>query len=124
MAILTDHSDGDPWWLGFLDTGGDDTIIPTAPMLTTLPTWRYVLIEAGPTEAANWRGNYESDWRTLPDLIFPADRSWLVNTLWDDDWRCVGGSRSLVDALLADPDLDARQVQAGEDMTPPGHTMR
>ena len=27
----------------------------------------------------------------LPDLMFPADRSWLVSTLWDDDRTCVGG---------------------------------
>jgi hypothetical protein len=45
-----------------------------------------------------------------------------VNTLWDDDWRCIGGPQHLIDAILTDPDLDARQVRPGEDMTPPGHT--
>jgi hypothetical protein len=22
-------------------------------------------------------------------LIFPVDRSWLLTTLWDDDWSCI-----------------------------------
>jgi hypothetical protein len=41
-------------------------------------------------------------WRdVLPDLLFPAGRSWLVSTLCDDDWACAGGPASLVDRLLA-----------------------
>jgi hypothetical protein len=61
-------------------------------------------------------------WRdVLPDLMFPADRSWLVSTLCDDDWACAGGPASLVDRFLAHPDLRARPVQPGEDATPPGH---
>jgi hypothetical protein len=57
----------------------------------------------------------------LPDLMFPADRSWLVNTRWDDSWSCVGGPARLVADLLRHPDLEARQVTPGEDATPPGH---
>jgi hypothetical protein len=121
LAILTGHAEDRPWWLGYLDTGPDEPIISTTPLVTS-NGWRYVLIEAGPAEAWNWRGNHWRHWRTLPDLIFPADRSWLVNTLWDDDWRCIGGPQHLIDAILTDPDLDARQVRPGEDMTPPGHT--
>jgi hypothetical protein len=40
--------------------------------------------------------------------MFPADRSWLVSTLWDDDWTCVGGSVALVDSFLRHPDVGAR----------------
>lgn len=84
----------------------------------------YVLVEAGPEQAGVWRDR--EHWKSpLPDLIFPADRSWLFSTLWDDDWTCIGGSRRLVDAFLAHPDLRhrAREVDASvKDATPPGHT--
>jgi hypothetical protein len=39
----------------------------------------------------------------LPNLMFPADRSWLVSTLWDDDWTCVGGPAELVGGVPASP---------------------
>jgi hypothetical protein len=37
--------------------------------------------------------------------MFPADRSWLVSSLWDDAWAGVGGSDELVSALLTEPEL-------------------
>jgi len=88
-----------------------------------LYTWPYVLVQAGPDQAATWRGNDEAlPWHSaLPELMFPLDHSWLVSTLWDDDWRCVGGPESLVDALLRHPRLEARAVTLDEDATPPGH---
>ena len=59
----------------------------------------------------------------LPELVFPADRCWLVSTLWDYNWTCVGGPVSLVDALLNHPDLRSRvrRVSLDKDATPPGH---
>ena len=81
-------------------------------------------MEAGPRQAATWRRNEAGSlWRrdVLPDLMFPADRSWLVSTLCDDDWTCVGGPASLVDMFLAHPDLQAQPVLLGEEATPPGH---
>ena len=60
----------------------------------------------------------------MPELLFPADRSWLVSTLWDDDWRCVGGPAALVEALLRSAVLDTRAVSVGENATPPGHVAR
>jgi len=53
--------------------------------------------------------------------MFPADRSWLVSTLWDDDWTCIGGPAALVDRYLHDPGLEAYPVAPGQDRTPPGH---
>jgi hypothetical protein len=120
-ALLTEHSPDQPWWLGYLDTGVDDTVFPDAPMVTLYPGWRYVLVEAGPAQAVSWRRNDPGSYGALPNLMFPADRSWLASTLWDDDWTCVGGSASLVRGLLAHPDLEARSVVLGQDATPPGH---
>lgn len=43
-ALLTAHSAGQPWWLGYLDTGSDDVIFPGAPMVTLYAGWHYVLV--------------------------------------------------------------------------------
>lgn len=121
-ALLSEHSAGQPWWLGYLDTGADDIVFPGSPMVTLYSGWHYVLVEAGPEQAATWRGNGPGSWKgALPDLMFPADRSWLVSTLWDDDWSCIGGPAGLVGSFLRHPDLQARPVTPGQDATPPGH---
>ena len=123
LALLSEQSAGQPWWLGYLDTGADDVVFPGAPMVTLYSGWYYVLVEAGPEQAATWRqhGSW-SFWKgALPNLMFPADRSWLVSTLWDDDWSCIGGPAGLVDSFLRHPDLQARPVALGQDATPPGH---
>jgi hypothetical protein len=109
MALLSEQSATQPWWLGYLDTGADDIVFPDAPMVPLYARWPYVLVEAGPEQAATWRRPGPSSfWMgVLPNLMFPEDRSWLVSTLWDDDWTCVGGSAELIDKVLHDPVLRA-----------------
>ncbi len=123
LALLSEQSTGQPWWLGYLDTGADDIVFPDAPKVTLYYGWHYVLVEAGPEQAATWRqyGDWSFWTGALPNLMFPADRSWLVSTLWDDDWTCIGGRAGLVDRFLHHPDLQARPVALGQDATPPGH---
>jgi hypothetical protein len=123
LAVLSERYAAQPWWLGYLDTGADDIVFQDAPKVTMYAQWEYVLIEAGPKQARVWGGHQRSK-GVLPDLMFSADRSWLLSTLWDDDWTCIGGSRALVDAFLAHPDLRhrAREVDPSvKDVTPPGH---
>jgi hypothetical protein len=126
LAVLREHSVAQPWWLGYLETGIADIVFPDVPKVRPGPTndaW-YVLVEAGPGQAGGWREREQSA-GLLPDLMFPADRSWLLSTLWDDDWTCIGGSRGLVDAFLTHPDLRhrAREVDLSvQDATPRGHT--
>ena len=125
LAVLVEHTAAQPWWLGYLETGGSDVIFYDVPKVSLFPTHNYVMIEAGPAQAKSWRPEWVRWKGALPDLMFPADRSWLVSTLWDDHWTCVGGPQQLVDALLAHPDLGhrVRQVEpTDEDVTPPGHT--
>ena len=118
---LVDLSGDQPWWLGYLDTGATDVVFPDAPMVSLYSDLDYVLVEAGPEQALTWRvGHMRSQYGVLPDLFFPADRSWLVSALWDDTWTCVGGTTELVDRLRLDPRIQARPVRLGEDATPPG----
>lgn len=123
LALLREQSPDQRWWLGYLDTGADDIVFPAAPPVTLYYGWRYVLVEAGPEQAAAWRRSGPwSFWKgALPNLMFPADHSWLVSTLWDHDWTCIGGPAQLVDGLLRHRELDARRVTLDQDATPPGH---
>jgi hypothetical protein len=125
LAALRRHAISQPWWLGYLDTGASDIVFYDVPEVTLYGDWSYVLVEAGPEAAAAWRPSEDwSNWKQteLPDLIFPQDRSWLLSTLWDDYWTCVGGPRKLIADLLADPLLGprARRVTTDQDSTPPG----
>jgi hypothetical protein len=52
LELLSGQSAGQPWWLGYLDTGADDIVFPDAPMVSLYAQWRYVLVEAEP---ARWR---------------------------------------------------------------------
>jgi hypothetical protein len=126
VDLLRRHSGEMPWWLGYLDTGASDIVFWDAPKVTAYSGWKYVLVLAGPDQAASWRPapGGTPNWKSteLPELMFPDDRSWLVSFLWDDDWACIGGSEALVSDLLADPVLapNARRVDTEQDATPPG----
>ena len=126
LGLLNEQSPGQPWWLGYLDTGADDIVFSDAPKVTLYSGWHYVLVEAGPQQAAKWRRSGPwSFWKgALPNLLFPADRSWLVSTLWDDEWSCIGGPAGLVNGFLSHADLQSRPVALGDDATPPGRQAR
>ncbi len=125
VALLEAASEPQPWWLGYLEYGiGIEIVFPDAPRVRLYAGWAYVLVRAGPEQALSWRAS-EGRWvwkGALPDLIFPADHSWLLSTLWDDRWSCIGGSEALIASFENDPELDARtrRVTLGEDATPPG----
>jgi hypothetical protein len=70
-ALLSEHSPGQRWWLGYLDTGVDDIVFPGAPMVTLYSGWHYVLVEAGPEQAVTWRRNDPGSYGVLPNLMFP-----------------------------------------------------
>ncbi len=123
VEVLHLHTPELPWWLGYIDTGVADLVDAEAPRVSLYVGWPYVLQQGGPQQALTARSNNNSTpWHSaLPELIFPADRSWLVSTMWDDDWRCVGGPTGLIEALLSRPELETRSVLPEEDATPPGH---
>jgi hypothetical protein len=100
-----------PWWLGYLEYGiGIDLVFNDAPR-TELFGWQYVLVQAGPEQALTWRSSCAPDvaWKgALPDLIFPADHSWMLFTPWDERWSDIGGSEYLIDSFTRDPQLRSR----------------
>lgn len=100
IELLTEHTPEQPWWLGYLDTGPSDAVFPYAPRTTIYYGYCYVLVDAGAQQAAGWRDEGFS-W-TLPELMFPADRPWLLSTMWDDGWTSIGGSQQLVNGFLND----------------------
>ncbi len=123
VEVLHLHTPQQPWWFGYLDTGVADVVDSEAPRVSLYVGWPYVSRQGGPQQALTARSTSNSTpWHSaLPELVFPADRSWLVSTMWDDHWRCVGGPAVLIDDLLARPELEARSVLPEEDATPPGH---
>ena len=126
VDVLQAQAPADRWWLGYLDTGVADLSGIEGRRVSAYVGWTYVLVEGAPHQVLAARGNERSTpWHSaLPELLFPHDRSWLVSTLWDDDWRCLGGPPSLVQAALAHPDIEARAVDVDEDATPPGRQSR
>jgi hypothetical protein len=121
VSRLVDFTPAQPWWLGYLETGGHDAVFHDAPRVSLYWDWPYVLVAAGPEQALHWRtGHMRAAYGVLPDLFFPQDRSWLVSALWDDTWTCVGGPSALIDALQHDPLVQAHRVQLGVDAKPPG----
>jgi hypothetical protein len=106
IDLLVEQTPDQAWWLGYLDTGASDVVFPYAHRTTMYLGYGYVFVEAGPQQATDWRTE-PFTW-TLPELIFPTDHSWLVSTMWDDAWSSIGGSRQLVDRLLADATLGPR----------------
>lgn len=121
LGLLRGQGPPQPWWLGYLETGVSVVVYPNAPRVLLYADWPYVLVKAGPDQAATWRTNDDATpWHSaLPELMFPPDHSWLVSTLWDDDWRCIGGPTALVEAIVRHPMLDAHAVAPDDDVTPP-----
>lgn len=129
LKLLEGHTTSQPWWLGYLETGASDIVFDNAPKVTLYADWHYLLVEAGPEQAATWRPTGDrTNWKNteLPDLIFPERRSWLLSTLWDDHWTCIGGPEALIDDLLRDPLLGPRacRVTIDQDATPEGQVPR
>jgi hypothetical protein len=83
VELLRRHSRALSWWIGYLDTGASDIVFWDAPKGTLYAGWHYVMILAGPDQAATWRpaSGARANWKSteLPELMFPQDRSWLVS---------------------------------------------
>ncbi|WP_431277618.1 hypothetical protein [Leifsonia poae] len=79
----------------------------------TDPTW--------PRRAGmGWSDGFEGP---MPQLIWPADHAWFVASEIDFDSTIVGGSRALIDAVLAIDALETFEVSADDDLSSLGDTI-
>jgi hypothetical protein len=102
-------------WDGYGEVGGAASA--GVPRLA-LPGREYLVLR-GPVAAAAAvdaiaapNGN-----RVGPNLWWPEDRAWVVASEIDLDSTYVAGSRELIDAILAEPALEALETTAGAPIT-------
>lgn len=62
LALLEGEPARQRWWLGHLSGGAGHPEVPGAamaalPTVTLYAEWEYVLVQAGPWQAATWRRN-------------------------------------------------------------------
>jgi hypothetical protein len=92
-----------------------------------LPTRNYFLFE-GPLTAVGELGAFvtwdpggeRSFERQTPSLWWPDDRAWCVGNEIDSSFTCIGGSRALIDELLARPDLEVLELDPTLGFSPYG----
>lgn len=96
-------------WNGF----GGSVVPHTLEPLLELPGREYHVF-SGPLTAA--RTSYQSiELLHQPaNLWWPADHAWCVASEIDHSWSYVGGSSACIEAILADPRLDAVATSAAE----------
>lgn len=88
--------DGMPWT--------DCVPRPARPPLTSYARNYYIV--RGPLGALAAGGEEQID-GTTPAFVRPADRAWCLACDVDPDWAGVGAPADAIQALLADPGLDA-----------------
>ncbi|WP_411699396.1 hypothetical protein [Conyzicola sp.] len=99
-----------------------DVDLPSGPVLA-LPGREYALFRGtlGALREPGWRRESGWAWRwdeTL-NIAWPHDRSWFIASEIDFDSTIVGGSRALVDRVLAS-DLETAEVAATSDLSSEG----
>ncbi len=97
-------------WDGFGGSAVPDTLEPKL----ALPNRDYHVF-AGPIDAATTSFSDVSWIYQSANLWWPSDQAWCVATEIDLPWTYVGGPRSCIDALLADPRLEAVETSASAD---------
>lgn len=79
-----------------------------------LPHRRYFCLDADLVEflEPDWPDRLIRGWTEpqTPNLLWSASQAWLLATEIDFDSTLVGGSRTIVDALLTDPELEVVEV--------------
>jgi len=95
--------------------------VPAAEVILAGPRLHHpsrdYLLFAGPLPAAAGIGHrWDPHWTQSPNLFWPADQSWCVASEIDFDSTLIGGTAALVDAVLAEPALEAWRVDPGDSL--------
>ncbi|HUQ45942.1 MAG TPA: hypothetical protein VM033_04790 [Gemmatimonadaceae bacterium] len=96
-------------WEGF----GASAVPPTLTPRLELPHRAYHVF-AGPIAAAHTSYSAIAFHHQSANLWWPADQAWCVATEIDFAWTYVGGPRAAIDAVLADPRLEAVETSAAD----------
>jgi len=94
-------------WNGYADSVAPPKLKPKLE----LPNRAYDVF-AGPFSAARTSLSVISFGHRSPNFWWPADHAWCVATEIDFAWTYVGGPRECIDAVLADPRLEAVETNA------------
>jgi len=62
-------------------------------------------------------GGFYGAGRNAPSIWWPEDRAWCVGSDVDLMTTYVGGSAEAIEAIVGDPDLEALEIPAGQDVT-------
>ena len=101
-------------WEGW---GGQPTVVAAAPRLV-LPDRAHYLFAAGVREFTDpsWTAGapwVDDRWPNSPSILWPDDHTWVLVSEVDFDSTVVAGSRALIDALVADPTIEAHEIPEG-----------
>ncbi|MET0871958.1 MAG: hypothetical protein ABWX89_06445 [Paeniglutamicibacter terrestris] len=69
-----------------------------------------------------WARTSLGEQRQSPNLAWPKDRAWILSTELYEDSTIVGGSKELINALLACPGVEALEVSADARLDAQGDT--
>jgi hypothetical protein len=47
LRVLSAHTEPQPWWLEFLETGASDVVLDEVPRVRVYSDWPYVLVQRG-----------------------------------------------------------------------------
>ena len=118
--VLRNHTGTpDQWFVGIWEgVGWMDRSEAKAPLLC-LPERTHLVFKgnADILDKVGWIGFDGRPVHEAPNLIWPADRAWLVATDVDQESTYVGGSAALVAALIADPALEVWPASATDPVT-------
>lgn len=85
----------------------------------------YLLFEGALDTIGQLGWQVTEDWfdPQSPNLFWPVDRAWFVATEIDLDSTIIAGTRPLIDAILATPELDAWPLQPDDSLAADADTI-
>ncbi|MDM7854247.1 hypothetical protein [Cellulomonas alba] len=120
LARFTTTPD-DAWFCAW--EGYSDTVIPRVVLeasMVDLAVRRYGLLRGALADVDGWSAAIGASRPACPPaLVWPADRSWCLAADTDPHYGGVAGSAAAIEALLAEPGLDA--VRADPDAPQPAY---